>query len=139
MKSIVMLLMMVWVLPASAQLFDESPAKEGRFTHVNLQKLRKELLKELMNDELISNKKSQVFFFLKEERFKLNHQKLSAELIEKYNAMLADYKLGKGPNRLILINPDGVAVGDFWDESFSGKSEGRLSLPEIREAMAALE
>lgn len=130
---------MVWVLPSSAQLFDESPAAKHRFTHVDLQKLRKAVLHELLKDDLIANRKSQVFLFLGEEGIKLNRENLSDKLDKKYNVMLADYNLGKGPNRLILINPDGVAVGDFWDESFSGKSEGRLSLPEIREALAALE
>ena len=139
MKSIVMLLMMVWVLPSSAQLFDESPDRKHRFTHVDLQKLRKEVLHELIKDDLIPNRRSQVFLFLTEDGIKLNREKLSTALDEKYNALLADYDLGQGPNRLILINPDCVAVGDFWDESFSGKSKGRLSLPETKEAMASLE
>lgn len=138
MKSIVVLLMMVWVLPSSAQLFGESTAP-SRFTHVNLKKLRKDVLNELLKDNLIPNRRSQIFLFLKEDGIEVNRLKLSKDLDNKYTSVLAAHELGRGPNRLVLINPDCIAVGDFWDESFSGKSEGRLSLQETREAMAALE
>ncbi len=131
--------MMFVMLPCSAQLFDETPAKNHRFTHVDLQKLRKVVLNQLLKDDLIQNKKTEVFLFLKEDEIKLNRLKLPAALESRYTALLDDYNLGKGPNRMILISRDCTAVGDFWDESFSGKSNGRLSLPETRKAMEALE
>lgn len=139
MKSVVLLLMMAWVWPVSAQLFNASASGKDQFASLDLLKLRKDIFHELLQDDLISKKKSQVFVFLQEEGIKVNQVKLSEELDRKYTKILASYDLGRGPNRLIVINPEGIAAGDFWDDSFSGKSEGRLSLPETRAALAALE
>lgn len=139
MKTITILLMMIWVLPTTAQLFDETPNEKHRFTHVNLSKLRKDVIDQLLKDDLINNKKPEVFLFLKEGGIELNRMKLSPALNQQYVAMLSKYELGEGPNRMVLINPDCTAVGDFLGQSFSGKSIGRLSLPEVREAMDALE
>ncbi len=138
-KQVVMWILIVGALPVSAQLFDDEPAKPPRFTHVDLPKLRKVVLNHLYKDELIQNKRSQVFLFLKEEGIYLNRLKLSEDLNARYAAMLASYDLGEGPNRVILINRECTAVGDFFDESFSGKSRGRLSLTETRKAMESLE
>lgn len=138
-KKILMMLLMAYTMPVSAQLFDEAPVQQHRFTHVDLPKLRKVVLNHLQKDDLIENKKSQVFLFLKEDGIYFNRVKLSEELNTRYAEMFAAFDLGKGPNRVLLINKDCTAVGDFYDESFSGKSLGRLSLPETRKAMEALE
>lgn len=140
MKTFVVILLLICTIPGSAQLFDEAPIGQHSFSHVDLPKLRKALLSQLLKDNLIQNRKSPVFFFLKEDGgMKLNQTKLSGEHVARYAKVLAEYDLGTGPNRVVLINPDCTAVGDFWDESFSGKSRGRLNLPETRKAMEALE
>lgn len=140
MKTLVVILLLICTIPGNAQLFDDAPVGQHSFTHVDLPKLRKELLNQLIKDDLIQNRKSPVFLFLKEDGgMKLNRTKLSEALVATYTSVLVDYDLGNGPHRVVLINPDCTAVGDFWDESFSGKSRGRLSLPEARKAMEALE
>lgn len=138
-KKFVMLLLIVGSLPVSAQLFDGTPVKQHRFAHVDLPELRKEVLNSLKKDDLIESKKSPVFLFLKEDGIYLNRMKLSGGLDTRYTKLLANFDLGKGPNRVIMITTECTAVGDFYDESFSGKSRGRLSLPETRKFMAALE
>ena len=103
-------------------------ANSGRFSSINLNELRKTVLNQMMKDELIDNKRARVYLFLTEEGITFNDQKLSKELNAKYTQLLAPFEIGTGPDRTVFLSKDCTAVGDFKEDAFHGKMQGRLRI-----------
>ena len=100
---------------------------KSRFSEINLNELRRTVIKQLLADDLIEHKKELVYLFLHEEGISLNGVRLGNSFQSSYQSLLSGFKIGTGPDRTILISRDCTAVGDFTNEgSFHGKSEGRL-------------
>ena len=100
----------------------------GRFSAINLDELRRTVLNQLIKDDLINSKKAKVYLFLKEDGITFNDQKLDKELNAKYTRLLAPYEIGTGPDRTIFLSKDCTAVGDFKEDAFHGKMQGRLRI-----------
>ena len=101
---------------------------KGRFSDVNLNELRNTVHKHLLQDDLINSKSDTVYLSLREKYMALNGQAFSQALRSKYTKILAPYNIGTGPNRTILLTGVCSAVGDFMENSFHGKSKGRLQI-----------
>ncbi len=108
-------------------------SKPGRFADVDLSKLRRTVLKQLTNDDLISGRKETVYVFLRPDGVSINDEALPQEASDKYVKLLAPFEIGTGPNRAVLVSKDCTAVGDFTEDSFTGKSEGSLRLAYTQE------
>ena len=100
----------------------------SRFSAINLNELRKTVLDQLIKDNLINSKKTKVYLFLKEDGITLNDHRLSEELNTKYALLLAPYEIGTGPDRTVFLSKDCTAVGDFKEDAFHGKMQGRLRI-----------
>ena len=103
-------------------------ASNSRFSEINLKELRRTVLSNLKEDNLIESKKEEVYLFLKEDGVYLNATKFNSDRTEKYMNLLAPYQIGTGPDRTVFISKDCTAVGDFTENEFHGKMEGRLRL-----------
>ena len=108
--------------------FIASAQSTPKFDEVNLAKLRKVVMNQLLSDDLIRNKQATVYFFLREDGILLNGKELAGNHQATYQELISDYRLGVGPDRAIYISADCTAVGDFSNGSFHGKSEGKLRI-----------
>ncbi len=113
---------------AKSSQFDEEKGnpKKGRFSGINLKELRRTVLTQMLKDGLIKNKRETVYLFLRADGITFNDQKLSSELDSKYQQLLSPFNIGTGPHRTLLFNDECTAVGDFTENRFHGKMQGRL-------------
>ena len=101
---------------------------KSQFENVNLSQLKKTVMKQLIQDDLIGNKREMVYLFLRADGISVNGERLEDGLQSRYKALLSGYEIGTGPDRTIFITPEGTAVGDFTDTGFHGKGEGKFNI-----------
>lgn len=103
----------------------------SNFKDIDLKELRKVVLKELMNDGLISSKKESVHLSLRSQKTVLNGEELTDQLHQKYGNLAAQFKITRGSYRTVYITNQCTAVGDFYEDSFDGKVKGKMRLAEV--------
>ena len=91
-------------------------------------KLKKELIREMLSDGLMQNKKDLVMIQLREDRIIVNDEVLGKNLYTKYQAIADKYEIEPGPDRVISFSPKYIMVGDLTDDGFSGSAHGRVRL-----------
>ena len=116
------------LLVATALNSNAQQIKTPSFSDVNLNELRKTVVANLLEDNLIEKRKADVYLFLRDSGIFLNGYPLEAQLSAKYQRLLDPFELGTGPYRTVLLSQDCTAVGDFMENSFHGKSKGRLRI-----------
>ncbi len=110
------------------QMNYENQADEDWYERLNLAKLRRTLRKQLFRDGLIQTKRDSIDLWLQEEIIYLNKEELMPDLQLNYRQLAEDYKVGFGPERHIMINDRGIAVGDFTPLGFRGIARGTFRL-----------
>ncbi|MEO9483759.1 MAG: hypothetical protein ABJG47_09955 [Ekhidna sp.] len=101
------------------------------FKDIDLKKMRKTIIEELLKDDLIKNKKEEIQLALRTSETLLNGKVLDDELHVRYGNIVAQFEVGRGSYRIIIINRQCTAVGDFHEDSFNGKAQGKLSLKDV--------
>ncbi|WP_436515499.1 hypothetical protein [Ekhidna sp. To15] len=119
-----------FILIANATKAQESGTKD--FKNIDLKELRKAFVNQLLDDGLIKRKKDDIHLALRSEMTLLNEQVLDKELHEKYGNLAAQFDIKRGSYRVIYITHQCTAVGDFLDDSFSGKIQGKMNLNELK-------
>ena len=92
---------------------------------LELRRLKKKLLKNLSNDNLITSKLDSIQIELPGDEIIVNGQILNASMFLKYSRLTA--KAGFGPEREIQINKDFIKVGDFTTDGFRGSGVGTFT------------
>lgn len=93
-----------------------------------IQKLKRQLLKNLVRDKLISSKKEFVKIDLPEGKIIINGKSIEGKLYKKYNSIFLNHSIKHGEKRGIEISPYFIKVGDFYDDCFSGHASGTVEL-----------
>lgn len=112
--------------------FNYAQKKETtNFRDIDLKELKKIFVDELMADGLIERKKDDIHLSLQSERTLLNNKVLKEEFHEKYGNLAEKFNIERGSYRVIYITRKCTAVGDFLEDSFSGRVEGTFSLNDL--------
>ncbi|WP_421764578.1 hypothetical protein [Ekhidna sp.] len=127
-KSIIVLVFII--LMTNGLNAQETDTKD--FENVDLKKLRKTFVNQLLDDGLIKGKKEDIHLALRSEMTLLNEKALDVELHKKYGNLAATFNIQRGSYRVVYITRHCTAIGDFFDDSFSGKIQGKMSLNELK-------
>jgi len=90
-------------------------------------KLKKNLYKNLLNDDLINSKSSHVEIRLKERAILVNGKELDVTQYSKYRNLTRD--AGWGEKRMIKMTEKNIRIGDFDGLNFKGVGVGRFFEP----------
>lgn len=101
------------------------------FKDIDLTELKKTIIQELLKDGLIEKRKDNVHLALRSEMTLLNDEVLSEKQHEKYGSLAAQFKIDRGSYRTIYITRQCIAVGDFYENSFSGTIRGKMDIDEL--------
>ncbi|MEL6849790.1 MAG: hypothetical protein AAFP92_14815, partial [Bacteroidota bacterium] len=100
-------------------------------TRYPLGKMKRELLRKLKKDGLISSAKEEVRMAIGKERMLVNGEPVPGGLAGSYYQLMRKWGVKPGPNKQIRINPDVIMVGDFTPDGFSGGVKGSIDLREV--------
>lgn len=116
----------------AATIFDEDHRDSRIIVSTRrLKSLRRELYKQLLSDQLIEKKGSNVRISLEPSTFSINNQELSAELEKKYLRLLSKYRIRPGQFNKLLLSSDFVVVGAFENTEFHGSVMGNIETDKI--------
>ncbi|GAB5524901.1 MAG: hypothetical protein Roseis2KO_27730 [Roseivirga sp.] len=100
-----------------------TPAKGS--SSIQLKKLKRKLLRELVKDDLIISKRNFNVLFYGTNEIYINSKKLDYENFKKYRTLLREYNVMSGPNKRVALDPKFIMVGDFTDQGFEGSALGQ--------------
>ncbi len=103
----------------------------SNFQNIDLKELRKAFVNQLMEDGLIDRRKDDIHLALRTETTLLNDKILAKEFHEKYGNLAEKFDIQRGSYRVIYITRQCIAVGDFLEDSFSGRIDGKFSLNDL--------
>lgn len=90
-----------------------------------LKSLKRQLSKYVKTDGLTRGKSTLLTVEYDDEILKVNHHELSGQLFAKYAKLLAEYEIGPGPDRRVVLDKRYIMVGDFTEDGFEGSALGR--------------
>lgn len=110
----------------SAPLADNESGVSDDTEDIPLGKLKRALIRELYNDQIIPSKKP----FMTVIEFKgpdvsVNFKALDKGHRDKYEGIFRKYQVSPGPNRHIVVDADFIMVGDFTRSGFLGSAKGK--------------
>lgn len=95
---------------------------------LQIKKLKRKLLRNLVKDKLIASKKDFVKMDLPEGKIIVNGRELEGKLYKKYEGILLNAEVSHGERKAIHISPNFIKVGDFYDDCFRGSASGRMAI-----------
>ena len=131
MKSVIKSVFMVTLLLVTSTAFSQTEEKK-KFNHIELKDLRKVVLNQLIEDDLIKKRSDKVYLSLRDSKTLLNGEVLDAKLHTKYETLLKSFDIGRGAYRGIYLDSKCTAVGDFYKDSINGKVKGRFNTKEFK-------
>ncbi len=111
-------------------LHAQEKQRKGKFSHIDLLELRETLLNNLSDDGLIMDGEP-FYLSLTKNAITINEVDLDDAMTDRYQSLLAPFKIGTGTNRTVYISPRGTAVGDISSEGFSGIFKGSFDDGEL--------
>ncbi|MEP1032941.1 hypothetical protein [Ekhidna sp.] len=101
------------------------------YNQIDLKRLKKRVITELRADGLMGHKSGEIHLALRTAETVLNGKMLDKVLHDKYTILSEEFGIGRGSYRTIYITSKCTAAGDFFNDSFKGKMEGRMRLQQI--------
>ncbi|MBO3697813.1 hypothetical protein [Roseivirga sp. E12] len=108
---------------------------EGKGIDLNgkgMRTLKKDLYRQLTQDNIISSKKAGIRMFLDQPRILVNGNPLSEQQTFRIERILDRYDIKTGVNVKILFNPDFIIAGEFIQDKFFGSVQGSLDSKKLR-------
>ena len=121
----------------SAESIFSAPAISGTYSAAEINgfegsmgRLKRELLRNLSQDDLIENRRTKTLIEYSGTQIIVNGGALNGELYEKYRAIFRSYNIEPLPLRQIRISPDYIMVGIYDEDGFHGRIQGSVDLSE---------
>lgn len=99
----------------------------------DIKKFKKELLQNLLQDDLLSSEKSKNRLWFPEEGLAINKTLIPNHLQAKYTSLLAQHNIIPCKDRLVQITEAYIAVGDIRGNTFKGRMNGSIDLDELNQ------
>lgn len=103
----------------------------------DIKKLKQELLRNLLMDDLLSAEKEENRIWFPKEGIAINKTLIPSKLRKKYIRLLESYNIKRCKDRLIQLTEAYIAVGDIRDNSFHGRMNGSIDLDELNSIQLA--
>ncbi|GEM_PF-2926439 len=105
---------------------DSETVASDDVVNVPLGKLKRTLIRELYNDQIIPTRKPfMTVIEFKGPEVSVNFKTLDKGHRDKYKSIFKKHEISPGPNRHIVVDADFIMVGDFTRSGFLGSAKGK--------------